>query len=200
MPDTATALKGAKAAGRLTLGHTVKKLEEYLFDWVLYGTVVAWCTYTFGVYDGSIMAFVLMTPLALFVNTLWLAFYNWSKVDWFGLEAVREFEEAARKGGRIARTAYALLKAGKVPAFFVLSIFGDPFLTIVYLRKKDSSYTKLSTRDRYVLIASALVSNAYWTLRWTVLIEIVKYVWEWTEPYRAIFMTTDAYRILHSLW
>jgi hypothetical protein len=157
-----------------------------------------WSTYTFGTYQGSIIAFVLMTPLALFVNTLCLAFYNWSKKDWFGFEAIKEFEANAKEGGAFRRFLYALLTSNRIAAFFVLSIFGDPFLTVVYLRKKDAQYTKLTTRDQYVLISSALVSNAYWTLRWTVLIEVLKAAWQWIEPLRIYIHQADFYKLLTS--
>ena len=162
----------------IAIGHTAKRIEEYLFDWILYGSVVVFCTTKWGVYEGTFIAFMVMMPLSAIVCLLYLSFYMWAKTDWLGLEALKSMREADEQGGFVARLAYRIARHGSIPAFFALSIYGDPFMTTVYLRRGAKTYGKLEARDRNIFWSSVIVSNAYWTLRWTILIELALYAWE----------------------
>jgi hypothetical protein len=161
-----------KLLGLMTAGHLLKKIEELLFDWFLYGTVVAYMNVHFGELKGSVYAFLIMTPLSACICGLYLKVYNWSKKDWLGLEALKEFKGESNPRNRIEKIAKVLLQKSDIFAFFALSIWGDPFIVTLYLRKKSESYEKLSTKDLKIFWASVLFSNGYWTFRWIVIIKI----------------------------
>ncbi len=164
----------------VAIGHIVKRVEEFLFDWLLYGVVVLFCTTTWGSVWGSLIAFSIMAPLSAYFSLLWIAYYNWSKRDWFGLEFLKELRDETKRGW-FAQRIQAGLKRGGVPAFFILSFYTDPFMTVVYFRKKGESYTLLGPRDTNIFWCSVVVSNAYWTLRWTVLVEAALFLWRYKQ-------------------
>jgi len=157
--------------GLIVVGQTAKRIEEFLFDTVLYGTVVAICTIQLGPLLGPIVTLAVMTPISALACYGYLRFYDWSKKDWLGLEALK----ALREGNTLL---HRVVRYGNVPAFFALSVFSDAFATVVYLRGKER-YEGLTTRDRKIFWASIVVSNAYWTLRWTAIVQAALFFGEW---------------------
>jgi hypothetical protein len=162
--------------GLIAVGHTAKRIEEYLFDWLIYGIVVLWATSRWGAWHGSFVAFGIMAPISALFCWFYIIFYDWAKKDWFGFELLKELKEEERSG-RGGRLLQKILKLGDIPAFFALSIYQDPFMTTVYLRKKGHGHAGLSRRDWNFFWSSVFVSNAYWTLRWIVIIELVRLLW-----------------------
>ena len=67
------------------------------------------------------------------------------------------------------------LKTNDFCAFVALSITQDPFVTTVFLR--HGRFDGLRKKDWAIFMASALLCNAYWIARSTLLVEIVKTVW-----------------------
>jgi len=170
----------AKQKGRASLmaiGYTAKRFEEYLFDWLLYGTVVAWATSTYGGVWGYVIGFLIMTPLSALVCYTYVKVYDWTKKDWFGFELVKDFRDTRRSGNFWTRMVHQITQLGDIPAFFALSMYGDPFLTTVYLRRRTKKYHGLERRDWAIFWSSVIVSNAYWTLRWAIIVEVLAYVW-----------------------
>ncbi|NBV77089.1 hypothetical protein EBR66_02940 [bacterium] len=163
-------------------GHGFKRVEEFLFDWLLYGAVTWYCNAEWGPVYGSLAAFCIMAPLSACVSFFWIAIYNAIGKDWLGLELLKELKRS--KGGNwFTRKARAIVRSGKgVPAFFVLSFWTDPFMTTVYFRKKGETYTKLTGRDTNIFWCSVFVSNTYWTVRWSALVQLIWYVWDYVEP------------------
>ena len=162
--------------GLVAIGHTAKRIEEYLFDWLLYGIVVLWCINTWGSFWGSIVAFFIMAPVSALFCWIYILFYDWAKKDWFGFETLKELKETETTGlfGRIFKR---MLHWGNIPMFLVLSIYTDPFMVTVYFRNKAHEHRGLTRRDWKIFWASVVVSNAYWTLRWTVIFEVVRVLW-----------------------
>lgn len=160
----------------MAIGHTAKRVEEYLFDWLLYGVVVLWSINQWGSLWGSIVAFLIMAPLSALFCWLYMLFYDWAKRDWFGFEALKELREMEVRG-IFARIFHRVLRWGDIPVFLLLSIYSDPFMVAVYFRKKGHEHGGLTHRDWYIFWASVLVSNAYWTLRWTVVFELIRMLW-----------------------
>lgn len=163
--------------GLIAVGHGVKQIEEVLFDWLLYGVVVGYTTTMYGAVWGSLFGFLIMAPLSGLVCWLYILFYDWAKVDWFGFEAIKEYKTDLEGGGFWKRITRKILRMGDIPAFFALSIHGDPFWTTVYLRHPSQTYKGLMARDWWIFWASVLFSNAYWTLRWVVIFEVLKFLW-----------------------
>lgn len=163
--------------GLIAIGHTAKKIEEHVVDWLLYGAVVAYCTTQWGWVNGSIIAFAVMTPLTGLLCLAYIRFYDWAGKDWLGLEALKELREEQANGGWISRIVYRVARHGGVAAFFALSVYGDAFMTTVYFRKGAHSYSGLKLRDHGIFWSSLLVSNAFWTLRWTIIVEVIRALW-----------------------
>lgn len=163
--------------GLLAIGHTTKQIEEFLFDWLLYGAVVAWCTTQLGTFYGSILAFAIMSPLSAAICYAYVKFYDWAKKDWFGFEAAKTVRDDLEGSGWFSKALKATLRMGDVPAFIALSLHTDPFMTTIYLRKGASRYGGLSRRDWTVFFGSVLFSNGYWTMRWTVLVVLASWAW-----------------------
>lgn len=170
-------IRSRKKIGLVAVGHGVKQVEEFLFDWLLYGVVVGYTTTVYGAVWGSLWGFLIMTPLSALVCWLYIKFYDFAKIDWFGFEAIKEYKKEFEGEGFWKRLTRRIVRMGDVPAFFILSIHGDPFWTTVYLRRHNQQYQGLTKRDWYIFFGSVLFSNAYWTLRWAVIIEVAVYVW-----------------------
>lgn len=168
--------------GTIAIGHTAKRVEEILFDWLLYGMVVTICTTAWGPLYGSLAAFATMMPLSALVCTAYLRFYDWAKVDWFGLEAVKGFVQHSSSTSRFVRVVQAIASRGDVPAFFALSLYSDPFMVTIYLRRSTLKYDGLTKRDWIVFWTSVVFSNAYWTIRWTAIVEVVRAGYRLFEP------------------
>lgn len=166
----------ARQIGTIAVGHTAKKIEEYLFDWLLYGTVVYYCTQRWGSVWGSVYAFCIMAPLSAWLCEWYIKFYDWAGVDWLGFEALKEIRDIEH-GNWFARLTGKIMRFGSVPAFFALCVYGDPFMVTVYFRDRTRVYQGLSGRDYTLFLLAVVISNAYWTLRWTVLIEVATYLW-----------------------
>lgn len=170
-----------KRIGIIAVGHSAKQIEEILFDWLLYGSVAAWATVTWGVYWGSVVTFAIMMPLSAIMCMLYIRLYDWSKKDWFGFELMKEWRDETKHETWFGRTLHRITRNGGIPAFLILSIHGDPFFTTVYFRHKNSQYHGLTKRDWGIFGASVLVSNAYWTIRWTVVVQILFFILLWTR-------------------
>ncbi|MEX1117308.1 MAG: formyltransferase family protein [Terrimicrobiaceae bacterium] len=122
--------------GELALGHTVNWLTVQGFDYILYPFVIWKLGPLLG---GGIMA---LASLVICLLTLW--FYDWSKRDWLGIEAIKELQEPGEAKGLRKLFARAL-KAGNIPAFLALSIYTDPFITTAYMRR--GAFTAMTRRD-----------------------------------------------------
>lgn len=163
--------------GIIAIGYTGKRVEEFLFDWLLYGVVVVKSMEHWGPYYGSIVAFFIMSPLSALACYAYIRFYDWAKKDWLGLETIEELREKEASAGWFMRHIVRFTKMGDIPMFFGLSILTDPFVTTVYFRRGAHLYNGLSKRDWKIFWSSVLFSNAYWTLRWTVIIVIAQFLW-----------------------
>src|ERR1035437_3860318 len=74
-----------RRALELTIGHSVNWSSGYAFDYALYPFVIWKLGFTKG---GATMAL-----LSLLICLLFLWFYDWSKRDWLGIEAVKRLRE-----------------------------------------------------------------------------------------------------------
>lgn len=171
-------LDNKERVGIIALGHTAKRVEEVLFDWLLYALVIATCTTILGPIWGSLAGFAVMTPISALVCLAYIRFYDWAKKDWLGFELLKKSTNDVFRGGRLSRLVHRITQLGNVPAFIALSVYGDPFMVTVYLRRGAEQYNGLCRRDWVIFWVSVLVSNGYWTLRWTVIVELARIVWD----------------------
>lgn len=166
----------------IAAGEIIYTTGSWLFDNPLYIFMIA--------YHGPLLGGGIMTFLSLIISVLTLLFYNWLKIDWVGVGIVEKIKEDGHKWTARLHSASFLtrilaffpvqvfhlirwaLKKGDVAAFFALSVFEDPFLTTVYLRR--GSFDGLKRKDWQIFIASVVVSNGYWIVRNTTIIEIAR--------------------------
>lgn len=137
----------------LSLGHAVNWLTVYAFDFLLYPFVI----WKLGLWRGG--AVMAVASLVVCLLTLW--FYDWSKRDWLGIEAVKRLRDGEGRS-RFRRVLAWALARGDWLAFIALSVKFDPFITTVYLRRGAAN--GMTRRDWRVFLASWLIGNAYWAL------------------------------------
>lgn len=151
----------------LCIGLTANKLIDDAFNWLLYPYVI----YRFGIFIGG----TVMTILSLLACLLSLWFYDWSKRDWLGIEAIKSLKESDGKG-RAGRLFAWVLQKGDLLTAMILSIKFDPFITTVYMRR--GAYNGMSSRDWRIFLGSLLFGNAYWTLACFMGVSLVEWVYE----------------------
>lgn len=155
--------------GELALGHTVNTLVlVYAFDYVLYPFTI----WKLGLLKGGI----LMALLSLVTCLLTMWFYDWSKRDWLGIEAVKQLRDAKAKTRWRRVLAWALNK-GDVPACVVLSIWSDPFITTACLRR--GAFNDMARRDWRIFFASFIIASGWWALACFGGVEAVSRAWQW---------------------
>jgi hypothetical protein len=161
----------------LAAGITAFKLSSYAFDYALYPFVI----YKLGIIKGGLI----MTFLAAVTTILCLKFYDWSKRDWLGIEAIKGMK-GYEGGNRLVKFISEMLKKSDPAAFLFLSIKEDAFITMVYLRHGSHQYNGMSGRDWRIFLASLSVANVYWTLASYMGLSLVEWVWKmkpiWRTP------------------
>jgi hypothetical protein len=152
----------------LAVGLTTNQAIDYLFNFVLYPLVI----YHFGLLVGGLVMMLLSFVACLL--SLW--FYDWSKRDWLGIEAIKGLKdyEGSKSLGRLS--GWLLRKSDPV-VFLFLSLKYDPFITTAYLR--HGAFNGMSRRDWRIFLGSTVVANVYWTLACFMGISLVEWVWGW---------------------
>ena len=151
----------------LSIGILTKDLTDKVFDYLLYPFTI----YHLGILKGGII----MTFLSFIACLLIMKFYDWSKRDWLGIEAIKSLKgyDGSKRIGRL--TAW-IMKKGDPIVFLFLSIKYDPFITTVYLR--HSKFNGMSKRDWKIFLSSLLLGNAYWTLACYMGITLLEWGWK----------------------
>lgn len=142
-------------ASEVVVGIFSSYFMDTAFDYFLYPYVI----YKLGLLKGGIA----MTGLACLLNIISLYFYDWSKRDWFGFEALKTFQDY-HGANRLKQIASWLLKKNNFVIMLFLSIKEDAFKTVVYMRHGKYQYNGLTARDWKIFIASIVIGNVYWTL------------------------------------
>lgn len=164
-----------KRVAIVALGYTFNFTFDWIFNYPLYGYVIE----RWGLKNG----YFIMATLSFLTCLAFIRFYDWAKVDWLGIEVAKEVQDfgpmwikninVESKIGRILwwpvskiilLILWAVSKGGLI-AFFALSVFTDPFITTVYMRKGWGEFNGLSRRDWLIFLASTIVGNAYWSIR-----------------------------------
>lgn len=153
--------------GELSIGLTAKYLSDRAFDYFLYPFVI----FNLGILKGGIV----MTFLAFIANIITMTFYDWSKRDWLGIEAIKELKTYS--GNRMMRrfTSWILKRSSPV-IFLFLTLRYDAFTTTAYLR--HGKFNGMSKRDGTIFMGSLLLANIYWTLACYMGISLVERGWK----------------------
>jgi hypothetical protein len=172
--DTTDRLNGKPSSykrrvAELFVGLATKDLTDRAFDYLLYPFVI----YKLGILKGGIV----MTLLAAVANILTLKFYDWSKRDWLGVEAIKGMKNY-QGTSRIARLFSWMVKKGDIVAMLFLSIKEDAFIAVIYMRHGSHQYNGMSRRDWKIFLTSLIIANIYWTLAAYMGISVVEWVWK----------------------
>lgn len=167
--------------------HTLLYIADWLFDNVLYVFVLAVC--------GVFVGLLIMTVLSIVFCLTLLMYYIKSDEDWLGVDVVEDVKENGDAWIRklyskrtrwwnsivrvlgyiptqIFRLVLWLLRKNDIAAFLALSIYEDAFRTTAFLRHGRKG--PMNNRDWGIFLASIVVSNVWWTLRWSIIIEVVR--------------------------
>ena len=163
----------------------------WIYDNPLYMSVIA--------LFGPVIGGGLMTLGSLIISFFLILWYNQRKVDWIGVNAIDALKELSLRyveklaelrtdsfigtlffivGYIPIRVVLSALRFanhriyGNVMAFILLSIFEDPFITTAYLR--HGYYGLMTHRDWLIFFASVILSNGYWVLRTTAVIQLAQ--------------------------
>ena len=151
----------------LALGHTVNQVICYSFDFGLYPLVIFWL--------GLGRGFAVMAGLSFLICWLTMRFYDWSKRDWLGIEAVKSLKNytGTSRAGRLL--AWVLRRSDPV-ACVLLSIKFDPFIVTAYLRR--GSFGGMTRRDWKIFLLSWFIGNAWWSVVCFTGISAVEWLWQ----------------------
>lgn len=145
----------------------------WAFDFLLYPYVI----YQFGLAWG----FPVLLILSFLLCYGTLVFYDWSKQDWLGIEAIKEVKEYEGNSRFRKIAAWALRRSDPVAILF-LSLKFDPFITVIYMRKGSRKFNGLSRRDWRIFLASLVIGNAYWSLAAYMGVTLFEWGWEFVGP------------------
>ena len=165
---------------RVLSAHGILSATDALFDHVLYPVVLAWL--------GNLAGGAVMTLASMLICAAILAFYEHGKIDWLGVDAVEAVKEHGE--GWVRRLDYShwtirlvawlpsrtflivlwAINKSDIWAFIALSLYEDAFKTTAFLRK--GKFDRFGRKDALIFIASLVISNVYWTIRWSIILEV----------------------------
>jgi hypothetical protein len=163
----ANAAQIKRRTGELAIGHIVNYGTAWAFDFGLYPLMIFWL--------GLGRGFVVMATLSFLVCWLFMKFYDWSKRDWLGIEAVKELKNynGASRAGRLL--GWVLRRSDPV-ACVLLSIKFDPFIVTAYLRRE--AFGGMTRRDWNIFLLSWFIGNAWWSVVCFTGISAVEWLWQ----------------------
>lgn len=164
---TDTMIPPKSRIAEIALGLSAANIIEYVADYLLYPFVI----YNVGILRGGII----MTLVSFTICITGMRFYDWSKRDWIGIEAIKEIKtyKGTKKIGHV--TSWVLKKSEPV-VFLFLSIKFDPFVTTAYMR--HGKFNGMSKRDWTIFMGSLIISNVYWSLACFMGITLVEWGWK----------------------
>ena len=153
----------------LALGHTVNAVIVWMFDWAIYPSVIYFC----GVLWGGLA----MTVLSFLICFATMKFYDWSKTDWLGIEAMKSLRDED-KTSMLARLIGWAMRHGDFLTMIFLSLKFDPFVVTAYMRKGANRYDGMNKRDWTIFVGSLVFGNLYWTLAVFSGISAFEWIWQ----------------------
>jgi len=154
-----------KRIGVIGFGHAAKEVLDWTYDYFIYGAVMIWATARFGETQGPIVCFLVMSVLTAITCLVLLIAYDLMKVDWLGIEWLKEVRDEKGKGF-FRRLFQRLLLWSDFGALIFFSIWEDAFVTTAYLRRGSAKYNGMRGRDWRNFFSSVVISNVAWTLGW----------------------------------
>lgn len=201
-PENNSLTKKALTVSTWAFWHGVMRLEEFLYDYVLYpfmlttgGFLVAtWYANNFypelNVTEslGYTVGFALLFLGSIATNILYLKLYDGAKKDILAFEALKDTVHNTEEKGFFKRLLQKHAEAKwfvKWAVFVYLSVWENPFFTVLFMRKEARTY-KMDRYDWTVFTISILVANLVWAGVVTGVVELVQFLLERYQPIEAI--------------
>lgn len=146
----------------LGLGYIGNFLTGKLIDWGVDPLVTLLLNCSVGGMNGFMLTWASLAVISFFACYATLKFYDWSKTDWLGIEAVKTLKEL--EGSRFKRLVARILTWGDSFAVIALSVIFDPFIVLIYMRHGANHYNGLTKRDWVIFLVSIVVSNGWQTV------------------------------------
>lgn len=153
----------------LGIGWTFDQATNLAFDFLLYPLVIGYWGLQVG---GGIMIII-----SVIVSIAVIRFYDRTKKDWLGIEALKSIRDDKQKS-KLGRAVSWLMKKGDPVALIGLSIlYSEPVAITLYMRRGAFQYNGFSKRDWTIFLVSVLISNVSWAIA----------VWGGLEAIKALF-------------
>lgn len=178
-------------------GWTFVFVDEFIFDEYIYGNITVFCNdlmirvltpltndpapHFLGRTAGALLALLFILPMAAIMCRLYMIVYDWTGVDWLGFEAVKDLGNG-KPNSWLSRLRARLIALGGPPAFVLLSVWKDAFVTTAFMRRKDQRYAGMTPHDWKIFWGSLLISVAFWTLRWSFITFVVQMIFPHLPP------------------
>lgn len=162
-------VKEKKRLMTLGIGWTFDQATNLAFDFLLYPLVIGLWGLKIG--GGIMIVLSIVTSIAV------IRFYDRTKKDWLGIEAVKSVRDGDQKT-KLGRAISWLMKKGDPVALIGLSIlYSEPVAITLYMRRGAYQYNGFSKRDWTIFLASVIISNVSWGIA----------VWGGLEAVKALF-------------
>ncbi|MDO8529059.1 MAG: hypothetical protein Q7S18_00115 [bacterium] len=137
----------------LAVGWLTDRATNWAFEYVLYPLVIG--------YAGLVVGGLWMIGLSIAGSLAVIKLYDHLKVDWLGIEKVKEFRDG-EAGSFTEKIIQWAMKKGDVFALVAMSILSEPTKVTLYMRRGSSKYNGFSKRDWMVFLTSVAISNSSW--------------------------------------
>jgi len=160
-------IRRVKYAFLFAAGLVLRNAIDYPFDYVVYPIVLAWL--------GSVKGGIVLLILGVFINILIIRAYDWSKTDWFLIEKLKSLQEDSQE--TLFIRVLKFFRKSSILTFLILCI-DDPVTVTLYFRKGNHMYNGMTAYDWKIFLLANVVSNLYWIVGWSLVIEFVKFLME----------------------
>lgn len=152
---TLKAVACRKRIATLAVGWMTDRTTNWAFEYILYPVVIANAGLLKG---GAFMIFLsIVTSLAI------IKLYDFLKVDWLGIEIIKEIRDGEAKS-MLEKVAQWAMKKGDFFALVALSVYSEPIKVTLYMRHGSNKFNGFSRRDWTIFLTSVAISNASWAL------------------------------------
>lgn len=158
-------IRRVKYAFLFATGLVLRNAIDYPFDYVVYPIVLAWL--------GSVKGGIVLLILGVFINVLIIRAYDWSKTDWFLIEKLKSLQEDSQQ--TIFIRLLKFFRRSPIFTFLVLCL-DDPVTVTLYFRKGNHMYNGMTAYDWKIFILANIISNLYWIVGWSLVIEFVQFL------------------------
>ena len=168
-------------SGELSAAHLFIRLEEYLFDFLLYpymlygggSALLRMAGYAgANARTGYWLGGTIMLASSITLNLIYLWTYDRTRRDWFGIEQLRHWE--ARP---VIWLPAWIRPAWRSAVFGGLCIWANPLFATLWLRSREQQFV-MTRGDRGVFWLAIVIANAAWIGIIGVVAAMVRAVWD----------------------